>query len=132
MSEGEIGEEGYTNASPFCSDGPRLDEFLAEMRREVFEGREGYMNVGEAPGITPERNEFITNPAHKELDMLFLFDHVGIDQEGSKWNTVPFEVKNLRDRMSRAAGGREERRLGQPVLLQPRPAARRLPLGQRL
>ena len=48
------------------------------MRREVFEGREGYMNVGEAPGITPERNEFITDPAHKELDMLFLFDHVGV------------------------------------------------------
>ena len=69
-------EEGYTDAGPFCSDGPRLDEFLAEMRREVFEGREGYMNVGEAPGITPERNEFITDPAHKELDMLFLFDHV--------------------------------------------------------
>ena len=96
LSEGEMGEEGYTDASPFCSDGPRLDEFLAEMRREVFEGREGYMNVGEAPGITPARNEFITDPAHKELDMLFLFDHVGIDQKGSKWNTVPFEVGNLR------------------------------------
>ena len=70
------------------------------MRREVFEGREGYMNVGEAPGITPARNEFITNPAHKELDMLFLFDHVGVDQEGSKWNTVPFEVRNLRARLA--------------------------------
>ena len=100
LSEGEIGEEGYTDAGPFCSDGPRLDEFLAEMRREVFEGREGYMNVGEAPGITPERNEFITDPAHKELDMLFLFDHVGVDQEGSKWNTVPFEVRNLRARLA--------------------------------
>lgn len=53
------------------------------MRREVFEGREGYMNVGEAPGITPARNEHVTDPANKELDMLFLFDHVGIDQEGS-------------------------------------------------
>ena len=97
MSEGEIGEEGYTNASPFCSDGPRLDEFLAEMRREVFEGREGYMNVGEAPGITPERNEFITNPAHKELDMLFLFDHVSIDQSPeSKWDTHAFVPKNFK------------------------------------
>ena len=48
---------------PFCSDGPRIDEFLAEMRREVFEGREGYMNVGEAPGITPARNEHVTDPA---------------------------------------------------------------------
>ena len=102
LSEGEIGEEGYTNASPFCSDGPRLDEFLAEMRREVFEGREGYMNVGEAPGITPERNEFITNPAHKELDMLFLFDHVSVDQSPeSKWDTHAFVPKKLQDRMSR-------------------------------
>ncbi|WP_294447978.1 alpha-glucosidase [uncultured Bifidobacterium sp.] len=102
LSEGEIGEEGYTNASPFCSDGPRLDEFLAEMRREVFEGREGYMNVGEAPGITPERNEFITNPAHKELDMLFLFDHVSVDQSPeSKWDTHAFAPKKLQDRMSR-------------------------------
>lgn len=95
-----VGEEGYSSPFPFCSDGPRIDEFLAEMRREVFEGREGYMNVGEAPGITPARNEHVTDPANKELDMLFLFDHVGIDQEGSKWNTVPFEVKNLRDRMT--------------------------------
>ena len=71
------------------------------MRREVFEGREGYMNVGEAPGITPERNEHVTDPkTTSELDMLFLFDHVGIDQEGSKWNTVPFEVKNLRARLA--------------------------------
>ena len=70
------------------------------MRREVFEGREGYMNVGEAPGITPARNEHVTDPKNGELDMLFLFDHVGIDQEGSKWNTVPFEVKNLRARLA--------------------------------
>ena len=70
------------------------------MRREVFEGREGYMNVGEAPGITPARNEHVTDPKNGELDMLFLFDHVGIDQEGSKWNTVPFEVKNLRTRLA--------------------------------
>ena len=60
-----VGEEGYSSPFPWCSDGPRIDEFLAEMRREVFEGREGY-----------------------------------IDQEGSKWNTVPFEVKNLRARLA--------------------------------
>ncbi|WP_242669499.1 alpha-amylase family glycosyl hydrolase, partial [Bifidobacterium longum] len=37
-----VGEEGYSNPNPFCADGPRQDEFLAEMRREVFEGREGF------------------------------------------------------------------------------------------
>ena len=95
-----VGEEGYSSPFPWCSDGPRIDEFLAEMRREVFEGREGYMNVGEAPGITPARNEHVTDPKNGELDMLFLFDHVGIDQKGSKWNTVPFEVRNLRARLA--------------------------------
>ena len=46
------------------------------MRREVFEGREGFLTVGEAPGVTAQRNEYITDPANGELDMLFLFEHV--------------------------------------------------------
>ena len=93
------GPEGYSSPYPFCSDGPRVDEFLAEMRREVFEQRGGYMNVGEAPGVDASRNEYITDPAHKELDMLFLFDHVGIDQGDSKWDVVQFDVRHLRERL---------------------------------
>ena len=65
-----VGEEGYSNPNPFCADGPRQDEFLAEMRREVFEGREGFLTVGEAPGVTAQRNEHITDPGNGELDML--------------------------------------------------------------
>lgn len=100
IADNPVGEEGYSSPFPFCSDGPRIDEFLAEMRREVFEGREGFMNVGEAPGVTPARNEHITDPKNGELDMLFLFDHVGVDQAVSKWDVVPFEVRNLRARMA--------------------------------
>ena len=96
IADEPVGPEGYSSPFPFCSDGPRVDEFLAEMRREVFEGRDGYMNVGEAPGVTPARNEHITDPANGELDMMFQFNHVGIDQSGSKWDTVPFKVANLR------------------------------------
>ncbi|OZG64013.1 alpha-glucosidase [Bifidobacterium eulemuris] len=95
-----VGEEGYSSPNPFCADGPRQDEFLAEMRREVFEGREGFLTVGEAPGITPERNEHITNPANKELDMLFLFDHVGEGEGRSKWELVPFQPSWLRDKLA--------------------------------
>ncbi|MEE1296942.1 MAG: alpha-glucosidase [Bifidobacterium sp.] len=93
------GEEGYSSPFPFCSDGPRIDEFLKEMRREVFEKRQGYLNVGEAPGVDAVRNGYITDPGHKELDMLFIFDHVGIDQEGSKWNAKPFSVQHLRHQL---------------------------------
>ena len=72
-----VGEaKGYTNQSPFMVPMVRAStSSFAEMRREVFEGREGYMNVGEAPGITPERNELSPIRRTSELDMLFLFDH---------------------------------------------------------
>ncbi|MCH4209548.1 glycoside hydrolase family 13 protein [Bifidobacterium sp.] len=96
LADGPVLAEGYSNPQPFCCDGPHLDEYLAEMRHAVFEGREGYLTVGEAPGVTAQRNAFITDPANKELDMVFLFDHVGIDQNGSKWNIEPFEPAKLR------------------------------------
>jgi oligo-1,6-glucosidase len=94
-----VGEEGYSSPWPFSMDGPRLDEYLKEMRHEVFEGREGYLTVGEGQGISPRRNEEVTDPASKELDMIFLFDHVGVDQRGAKWNMVPLHLPDLKRAM---------------------------------
>ena len=91
-----VGEEGYSSPNPFCADGPRQDEFLAEMRREVFDGRDGFLTVGEAPGITAERNEHITNPANGELDMLFLFEHVDFDCDGVKWKPLPLDLPGFK------------------------------------
>lgn len=93
------GEEGYSSPWPFSMDGPRLDEFLQEMRAEVFEGRTDYLTVGEGQGISPVRNEHITDPANKELDMLFLFDHVGVDQDGAKWNIGQLQLPELKHAM---------------------------------
>ncbi len=91
------GPDGYSSPFPFCSDGPRLDEFLKEMHREVFDGREGYLTVGEAPGVAPQRNEQITDPAARELDMLFMFEHVDVDCEnGTKWNPTPLDLPKLK------------------------------------
>ena len=95
-----VGEEGYSNPNPFCADGPRQDEFLAEMRREVFEGREGFLTVGEAPGVTAQRNEHITDPGNGELDMLFLFEHVDFDCEGTKWKPLPLDLPKFKSIMA--------------------------------
>ena len=96
-----VGEEGYSSPNPFCADGPRQDEFLAEMRREVFDGRDGFLTVGEAPGITAERNEHITDPANGELDMLFLFEHMGVDQTPeSKWDDKPWTPADLETKLA--------------------------------
>lgn len=101
IADGPILDDGFSSPQPFCADGPRLDEFLREMRQQVFDGRQGYLTVGEAPGLSDARNGYISDPAHHELDMLFLFDHVEIDQNGSKWNPTPFEPTKLREVMMR-------------------------------
>ncbi len=94
-----VGEEGYSSPWPFSMDGPRLDEYLKEMRKAVFTGRSGYMTVGEGQGITPDRNRAITDPRNHELDMLFLFDHVDCDQDGAKWNMRPLRLTRLKKAM---------------------------------
>ena len=70
------------------------------MRREVFEGREGFLTVGEAPGVTAQRNEHITDPGNGELDMLFLFEHVDFDCEGTKWKPLPLDLPKFKSIMA--------------------------------
>jgi oligo-1,6-glucosidase len=62
------------------ADGPHVHEYLAEMIREVFAGRDGeFITVGEMPGVTPEQARLYTDPARGELDMVFQFEHVAVD-----------------------------------------------------
>ncbi|MCI1832846.1 MAG: alpha-glucosidase [Bifidobacterium sp.] len=99
IADGPVGAEGFSDPAPWTTDGPRLDEFLKQMRREVFSGRSGYLTVGEAPGLSAKRTGVISDPAQSELDMLFLFEQVNIDQNGSKWDILPFAVPKLRSVM---------------------------------
>ena len=41
------------------------------MRREVFAGRAGTMTVGETPGVRRDNVLLFTDPARRELDMVF-------------------------------------------------------------
>lgn len=101
IEDAPAGDDGYSSPYFFCSDGPRLDEFLREMREAVFKGREGFLTVGEAPGISAHRNTYITNPANGELDMLFLFDQVNVDcANGTKWNPIPLKLTALKRAMA--------------------------------
>jgi len=55
------------------ADGPRLHEFLREMRREVFEHYD-CLAIGEAPGVDPGRAAKLVDPADPMLDLLYHFD----------------------------------------------------------
>lgn len=84
---GELFGDGF----PFYAFGPRLHEFLQEMHREVFDGRHGFMTVGEAPGATIDQARLVTDPARRELDMVFQFEHVDLDHGELKYRPVPLE-----------------------------------------
>ncbi len=63
-------------------DGPHVHEYLAEMHREVFAGREGqFITVGETPGVTTEQARLYTDADRREVDMVFQFEHVQVDQD---------------------------------------------------
>ncbi len=66
--------------------GPRNHEFLQEMHREVFAGRDAeLLTVGEMPTVTLEEARLFTDPARRELDMVFQFEHVRLDRGATKW-----------------------------------------------
>ena len=79
----------YVNAFQMFADGPHVHDYLAEMTREVFADREGkYLTVGEMPGVTYEQARLYTGADRGELNMVFQFEHVQLDQ--SKFNKFDY------------------------------------------
>jgi oligo-1,6-glucosidase len=85
--------------------GPRLHEFLQEMHREVFAGRDGLLTVGEMPGVTVEQARRFTDPARAEVDMVFQFEHVQVDRGTSKWDVLPLDLRRLKASLGRWQAG---------------------------
>src|SRR3712207_566026 len=76
------------------------------MHREVFagSGRE-LLTVGEMPGVTVEEARLFTDPARGEVDMVFQFEHVALDQGGSKWDLRPLRLRDLKASFGRWQAG---------------------------
>ena len=90
-------------------DGPRIHEFLREMHRSVFAGRsEPTLTVGETPGVTVEEALLYTDPARGEVDMVFQFEHVNLDQGATKWDVRPLRLTDLKATFGRWQEGLAE------------------------
>ncbi|MDF1478527.1 alpha-glucosidase [Leifsonia sp. H3M29-4] len=98
VADGALWGDGF----PFYAGGPRIHEFLSEMHREVFEGRDRvYLTVGEMPGVTIEEAQLFTDPRRRELDMVFQFEHVGLDHgPQGKWGMRPLDIRDLKASLS--------------------------------
>jgi len=55
--------------------GPRLHQYLRELKEEVFAPFNAF-SVGETPGIGMEMSKLLTADYRNELDMIFSFDHL--------------------------------------------------------
>lgn len=103
------GVTGLGDGSPFYMNGPKLHDFLAEMHREVFAGRTGYLTVGEMPGVTIEEALLSTDPARRELDMVFQFEHVGLDHGENKFDIRELRRGALAENLTKWQDGLKER-----------------------
>ena len=103
--DGPAGLNGYA-AFNFCANGPRVHEFLQEMRREVLDGRDT-LTVGECSGVTLEEALKYASLDGKELNMVFQFEHMDLDfdENGNKWTDRKCKLSQLKEILSRWQAG---------------------------
>jgi oligo-1,6-glucosidase len=96
FSDAPVGENGFGRFYPLVANGPRVHEFLREMRREVLD-RFDVVAIGETAGVTlPEAKKYAALDG-SELDMIFQFEHIDLDGgESFKWNDRPIILGDLK------------------------------------
>lgn len=95
----------YGNVESLVADGPKLNDYLQEMNREVLSQYTDILTVGEMPGSTPEDATHYTNLDGSELNMVFQFQHVNLspnpDARLGKWNDQPVKLPELKQAFAR-------------------------------
>jgi oligo-1,6-glucosidase len=111
LPDGRLRPSGrFGDGSEFYIGGPRLHEFLQEMHHAVFGSREGkFITVGEMPGVTLDEAVLFTDQNRHELDMVFQFEHVQLDQGVDKWDARPLQLLDLKASLGRWQAGLAER-----------------------
>ncbi|MCB9455369.1 MAG: alpha-glucosidase [Anaerolineaceae bacterium] len=83
--------------------GPRLLEFMGEMKREVL-SKYDILTVGETPDVTTQNAIDLTNETDGALNMVFQFEHMDIDAAApgsSRRSVVPWKLADLKRVMTR-------------------------------
>ncbi len=110
----------YGNVESLVADGPKLNDYLQEMNREVLSQYTDILTVGEMPGSTPEDATHYTNLDGSELNMVFQFQHVNLspnpDARLGKWNDQPRKAARTQTSLCPLAGCVRRQGLEQPLL----------------
>lgn len=89
---------GYVFSPEYFAFQPRLHDYLREMRRACFDGRD-CMCVGETSFVTTQNAGSVVDDG-RELDMLFQFDVMDMDGGETKWDARPFGLMRFKQIIS--------------------------------
>lgn len=102
--------EGYPDSEVYgglygdpliCANGPKEHEYLQEMNQKVL-SKFDIMTVGECAGVTLEEAKKYANVEQTELNMVFQFEHVGLDDgEVGKWGTKKMPLVPLKENLTK-------------------------------
>lgn len=107
MPDGEVDASGYGSADPYTANGPHIHEYLQEMNEKVL-SRYDLMTVGECSGVTVEEAKKYASSEGNELNMVFQFEHMGLDDGVyGKWSDRKIKLTELKQVMSRWQTGLE-------------------------
>jgi len=93
--------EKHTSSIPFViSNGTMVHPWMKELTRETF-SRYDVMTVGETSATSPEDAKLWAGYHTGELNMIFHFDHMGVDNDpngslGGKWSYAPYKLTELK------------------------------------
>lgn len=93
--------ERHTSSIPFViTNGTMVHPWMKELTRETF-SRYDVMTVGETSATSPEDAKLWAGYHTGELNMIFHFDHMGVDNDpngklGGKWSYAPYKLTELK------------------------------------
>ena len=91
------------------ANGPRVHEFLQEMREKALNNADT-MTVGECAGVTLEEAKKYARSDGKELNMVFQFEHMeaDFDEKTGKWTTKKLDLRVLKEVLTRWQKGLQD------------------------
>ncbi len=102
LPDGEVKEGAiYGDGGPYFVNGPKIHEYLREMHDKVLSNYD-ILTVGEMPGASTADAVIYTNPDNKEINMIFTFEHMGLDSgPAEKWDLKPLNLVDLKENLTK-------------------------------
>ncbi|MFT9599762.1 glycoside hydrolase family 13 protein [Mesobacillus sp.] len=102
LPDGEVKEGAiYGDGGPYFVNGPKIHKYLREMNEKVLSHYD-ILTVGEMPGASTADAVMYTNPENKEINMIFTFEHMGLDSGPTeKWDLKPLNLVDLKENLTK-------------------------------